>query len=37
MAIWDQPIELRIAAAQQRLFAERCQNLHNSQDAKARA
>lgn len=27
MTIWEQPIELRIATAQQRLFVERCQNL----------
>ena len=34
MALWDQPLELRIAAAQARLFIERCQNLHSELDKK---
>jgi hypothetical protein len=33
--MWDQPLEMRIAAAQARLFVERCQNLHRELDAKA--
>ena len=32
MAMWDKPLELRIAAAQARLFVERCQNLHRELD-----
>jgi hypothetical protein len=28
MEIWDQPLETRIAAAQDRLFIERCRYLH---------
>jgi hypothetical protein len=34
MAMWDQPLEMRIAAAQARLFVERCQNLHGELDRK---
>jgi len=35
MEMWNQPIELRIAAAQERLFIERCQHLHPSADTKS--
>jgi hypothetical protein len=29
MEVWDQPLEQRIAAAQQRLLVERCLRLHH--------
>ena len=31
MEMWEQPLELRIAAAQKRLLIERCQHLHPAQ------
>jgi hypothetical protein len=34
MEMWNQSIEKRIAAAQERLFIERCQHLHPVADAK---
>ena len=37
MTIWEQPIELRIATAQQRLIIERCQRLHPDPSAKRQA
>jgi hypothetical protein len=37
MEVWDQPIEQRIAAAQQRVFVERCKNLHHGPDVKPTA
>jgi hypothetical protein len=35
MEMWDQPLELRIAVAQERLLVERCKHLHpgNAQPA----
>jgi hypothetical protein len=35
MEIWDQPLEIRIAAAQERVFEERCQKLHPGQACSA--
>ena len=37
MEAWDQPIDQRIAAAQQRLLVERCQNLRHSSNVKPAA
>ena len=34
MEMWNQPVELRIAAAQERLLVERCQQLRPCQSVK---